>query len=184
MQPPQLPYLVVPVIGPDGAGKSTLVRAVAELTARRAPGTVSPPRPVQMGPHASVVVDVRTPRAVVQLVDFADVHAEDALIGSTRFHAALLVVSALDSVVQRTVTSLGQAQERGVRVAAAVLTKCAAIDDPEMIDLVTMEVGETLNKHLHARGEIPVVGTDAIAALEGVPRWGEAVESLTRIAGG
>ncbi|HEY6458530.1 MAG TPA: hypothetical protein VIY73_00215 [Polyangiaceae bacterium] len=183
MQPSAVPYLVVPVIGPDGAGKSTLVRAMAELSARRFPGSVAPPRPVQMGAHASTVVDIRTPGAVVQLVDFADIRAEDALLGSTRFHAALLVVSAIDSVVPRTLDSLAGARERGIRIAAAVLTRCREVADEELVDLVTMEIGEMLAKHLHARGEIPVVAVDAMGALEGVPRWGEAVAGLVRAVG-
>jgi elongation factor Tu len=141
------------------------------------------PRQVRIGAHASTAVDVRLPSAVVELVYFDDARAEAALIGSAPFHAAVLVVSGVDSVQPGTWDSIMQAREKGVRFALAVVTRCGEVEDPELVDLVKLEVGELLQKHLGDTAEIPVMGVDAQRAMAGAPPWAEAMGAVLRVLG-
>jgi hypothetical protein len=185
VQPSGLPFRVVPFVGAPGAGKALLVRALAGHAARWDATSVSMPRQVRIGAHASTAVDVRLPGAVVELVYFDDARAEAALIGSAPFHAAVLVVSGVDSIQPGTWDSIMQTREKGVRFALAVVTRCGEVEDPELLDLVKLEVGETLQKHLgRDGGEIPVIGVDAHQAMAGMPQWGESMGSVLRVLGG
>jgi energy-coupling factor transporter ATP-binding protein EcfA2 len=159
-----LPYAVVPLIGPDGAGKSTLWRAMGSVASQYEG------RAIQMDGHSSSVFDIPGSRRVLQLVDFANDGAEQALLARSRPHGAVLVVSGVDSVVPGTVSSLQFAQELHITILAVALTKCDLLDDPEMLDLVTMEVRELLHKYRQRGDDIPVVPSPRIGSR---PREGE-----------
>ena len=171
-------YTVVPVIGPDGVGKTTLVQALGVYLQRR-DGLPAPPlRAVPVSGVTVTVLDARTPSGVLQFVDFPDDAAEDALLGSSRVQGALLAVSALESVMEGTVRSLRHARELGIPRVAVALTKCDAVEDPEMLDLVTMEVRETVNKHEYEGDAVPVGQVAAAAALAGDERRMMALAAL------
>jgi len=181
-------YTVVPLIGPDGVGKTTLLQALG-LHLQRRDGLPAPPlRAVQASGFTVTVLETRTPASVFQMVDFPDAAAEDALLGSTPVQGALLVVSALESVMPGTVRSLRHARELGIPRVAVALTKCDAVEDAEMLDFITMETRETVNKHEYEGESVPVGCVAALAALavlagderrrmalaellEGVQRW-------------
>jgi elongation factor Tu len=147
-------YTVVPLLGPDGVGKTSLLQALGAYVQRRDGLYVPPLRAVQN----ATVLDVRTARGVFQHVDFASAAAEDALLGSSPFQGAVLVVSAADGVMPGTVRSLAHAREVGIPRVAVALTHCDTAADPELIDLVTMELRELLSKHEYAgeRDDAPV----------------------------
>jgi Elongation factor Tu GTP binding domain len=136
-------YTVVPFIGPDGVGKSSLVQALGNYVQRRDGLPVPPLRAVQ----GATVLDVRTARGFFQCVDFQSAEAEETLLRPSTFQGALLVVSASDGVLPGTVRSLQHARAAGIPRLAVALTKCDIVEDPEMLDLVEMEVRELLNKH-------------------------------------
>jgi hypothetical protein len=69
----------------------------------------------------------------------------------------VLVVSALDSVQAGTGESLTSARGAGIVRVAVALTKCDLVEDPELLDLVTMEVREMLNKNECSGDAAPVV---------------------------
>ena len=141
---------LIAVIGPDGAGKSTLVQDVAHVA-------FNAPRAVQVNGRTATVLDVRTPSRMLELVDFADMETQTALLGASRFAGAVLVVSALDSLMPGHQASMQHARQLGIPVAAVALTKCDLVDDEEMTELVEMEVRELLNKYGLPGDGIPVV---------------------------
>jgi elongation factor Tu len=178
-------YVVVPFIGPDGAGKTTLLRALGGYLQRR-DGLAAPPlREVQASGSPATVLDARIARGFLQHVDFPSAEAEDALLGATPFQGAVLVVSATDGVLPGTLRSLTHAREVGIPRVVVALTKCDLVEDPELLDLVTMEIREQLRKREYGGDAAPVVpvsglppergGERALAGLAGlldaVDRW-------------
>jgi translation elongation factor EF-Tu-like GTPase len=143
-------YVVHPLIGADGAGKSTLMQGLASAAGSYA-------RPVNVDGFSAHVVDVQGASAVHQFVDFADAMTERSLFPSSRATGAILVVSALDSVLPGTRDSLVQAQQCGIAIAAVALTKFDQVEDVELADLVTMEIRELVNKYGSNGDLVPVV---------------------------
>ena len=136
-------YTVVPFLGPDGVGKTSLVQALGSYVQRR-DGLPAPPLRAVQG---ATVLDVRTSRGFFQCVDFQSAEAAETLLRPSAFQGALLVVSASDGVLPGTVRALRQARAAGISRLALALTKCDIVEDPEMLDLVEMETRELLSKH-------------------------------------
>jgi GTPase Era involved in 16S rRNA processing len=144
-------YSVVALIGPDGAGKSTLQQDVA----RSDPRVTA--RPVQVAGRNAFVIDVPVPGRVVQLVDFQDAEAQAVLLSASPFAGVVLVVSAMDSLLPGHRTSIEQVHERHMPLLAVALTKCDVIEDEEMLDLVEMEIREFANKYKFPGDALPIV---------------------------
>ena len=177
---------VVPVIGADGAGKTTLHGALAAHVAHRDGLSGPPVRGVAVGAVVATVLDVRMPSCYLQLVDFPNIMAQQQLLGTAPCSAALLVVSALDSVVPGTRSSVARARELGIPSVVVALTRCEMVADPEMLDLVQMEIREMLERHEYPGATAPVlaVSTSMVHPRHGSPvvpagQLLDAVASLT-----
>ena len=144
-------YAVVPIIGCDGAGKTTLAQAIATRASVE-------PRPIVVDGWKATAIDVQGPSAVYQFIDFANFETQQSLLAPSRFRGAVLVVSGPDSVLPQTRDSLVRAQQCGIPILAAALTKCDALDDEEMLDLVSMEVSELMSKY-GGFGDRPIIRT-------------------------
>jgi len=144
---------VVALVGPDGCGKSTVLQDVARADPR------SMPRQVQVAGRYATVMDLATPRGMVQLVDFADAQTQGTLMNASPPGSVILVVSAVDSLLPGHRDSLEQAGHRHIPLRAVVLTKVDMIEDEEMLDLVEMEIRELANKHRHQGDTMPIVRT-------------------------
>jgi GTPase SAR1 family protein len=166
-------YTVVAVLGPDGVGKTSLVRSLGHYVGRR-DGLPAPP--LRAVPNATVL-DARAPYGVFQLVDFVDAAAEEAMLAPSQFQGALLVVDATMSVMPGTVRSITHAREVHIPRMAAALTKCDLVEDQEMLDLVTMEVRELLLKNGYG-GERDDTLVGAISALAGEGRGARTTVAL------
>jgi len=169
---------IVPLIGPDGAGKTSLLQALGGHVQRRGGLPAPPLRAVQVSGATATVLDAQTLRGVLQVVDFPSAVVEEALLGATPFQGAVLVVSATDSVLPGTLRSLTHAREVGIRQIAVALTKCDLVEDSELLDLVTMEVREVLKKHECDGDNAPVVCVAAVPTERGGHRWATASGEL------
>jgi translation elongation factor EF-Tu-like GTPase len=182
MSPGMFPRVaVVPFLGADGAGKTSLHRALAGIVGGRE-GLASPPLRVvpvayATGYATATLLDVRVSSGYLQLVDFPSAQAEESLLGAAPAAGALIVVSATDGVQPATVRSLQHARELGVARMAVALTKCDLVSDVELIDLVTMEIREHLNK-IGYGSDVPVLAVSAMAPMGGDGGSMVAVESV------
>jgi elongation factor Tu len=91
---------------------------------------------------------------------------------------AILVVSALDSVMPQTREHVLLARQVGLNHLVVFLNKCDAVDDPEMLDLVEMEVRELLSKYKFDGDNAPVIRGASLPALQGDPKWEKSIEEL------
>jgi len=177
MSNPQAPYAVVPSMGPDGVGKTTLAGALAHSLYARAPATVTPPRSVQVSGMNVGVFEFRTARRLYQYVDFENAEVEARLLASSPVAGGVLLVSAQDGIVRATDESLKRAREAGVPRLVGVLSKCDAVDDPEMLDLVEMTLRDRMQRYEYPESS-PVVRVSAAGAMRGDPRWRDCLPRL------
>src|SRR5438270_2275184 len=114
-------------------------------------------------------VEYETPKRHYAHVDcpgHAD-YVKNMITGAAQMDGAILVVSALDSVMPQTREHVLLARQVGLNHLVVFLNKCDAVDDVEMLDLVEMEVRELLNKYKFDGDNAPVIKVAAFPALNG-----------------
>ena len=105
-------------------------------------------------------------------------YIKNMITGAAQMDGAILVVSALDSVMPQTREHVLLARQVGLTHLVVVLNKCDAVDDPEMLDLVEMEVRELLSKYKFDGDNAPVVRGASLPALNGDPKWEATIGNL------
>ncbi len=105
-------------------------------------------------------------------------YIKNMITGAAQMDGAILVVSALDSVMPQTREHVLLARQVGLNQIVVFLNKCDAVDDPEMLDLVEMEVRELLNKYQFNGDNAPIIRGAALPALQGDAKWEESIGKL------
>jgi elongation factor Tu len=105
-------------------------------------------------------------------------YIKNMITGAAQMDGAVLVVSALDSVMPQTREHVLLAHQVGLNHMVVFLNKCDAVDDPEMLDLVEMEVRELLTRQKFDGDNVKVIRGAALPALNGDPRWERSIEEL------
>src|SRR5713101_4412710 len=105
-------------------------------------------------------------------------YIKNMITGAAQMDGAVLVVSALDSVMPQTREHVLLARQVGLNHMVVFLNKCDAVDDPEMLDLVDMEVRELLNKYKFDGDGATVVRGAALPALNGDAKWEATITEL------
>jgi elongation factor Tu len=105
-------------------------------------------------------------------------YIKNMITGAAQMDGAILVVSALDSVMPQTREHVLLARQVGLNHLVVFLNKCDAVDDPEMLDLVEMEVRELLTKQKFDGDNAPVIRGASLPALQGDPKWEKSIEEL------
>ncbi|MCB0907780.1 MAG: elongation factor Tu, partial [Nocardioidaceae bacterium] len=100
------------------------------------------------------------------------------ITGAAQVDAAILVVSAADGAMPQTREHVLLARRVGVPHLVVALNKADAVEDPELLDLVELELRELLTLHGFPGDEVPVVPVSALRALDGDPQWTESVRRL------
>jgi elongation factor Tu len=91
------------------------------------------------------------------------------ITGAAQMDGAILVVSAADGPMPQTREHILLARQVGVPYIVVFMNKCDAVDDPELLDLVELEVRELLSKYEFPGDQIPIIRGSALKALEGDP---------------
>jgi elongation factor Tu len=94
-------------------------------------------------------------------------YIKNMITGAAQMDGAILVVSAADGPMPQTREHILLARQVGVPAIVVALNKVDAVDDPELLDLVELEVRELLNQYEFPGDEIPVMRVSALKAMEG-----------------
>ncbi|MEV6410219.1 elongation factor Tu [Kribbella sp. NPDC051718] len=184
------PHLNIGTMGHVDHGKTTLTAAITKVLAERYPnlnsfvafdGIDRAPEEVQRGITINIShVEYETANrhyAHVDMPGHAD-YVKNMITGAAQVDAAILVVSAQDGAMPQTREHVLLARRVGVPYLVVALNKADAVDDPELLDLVELEVRELLSEYGFPGDEVPVVRVSGLRALEGDPEWMKAVGDL------
>ena len=181
------PHLNIGTMGHVDHGKTTLTAAITKVLAERGTGTFVPFDRIDRAPEealrgititiAHVEYETATRHyAHIDMPGHAD-YVKNMITGAAQLDGAILVVSALDGVMPQTAEHVLLARQVGVRHIVVALNKADG-SDPELTDLVELEVRELLAAHGFAGDVLPVVRVSGLRALAGEPRWTAAIEAL------
>ncbi|MFC8198397.1 elongation factor Tu [Streptomyces sp. NPDC060006] len=185
------PHLNIGTMGHVDHGKTTLTAAITKVLAERGSGTFVPFDRIDRAPeeaargitiniaHVEYETDTRH-YAHVDMPGHAD-YVKNMVTGAAQLDGAILVVSALDGIMPQTAEHVLLARQVGVDHIVVALNKADAVDDGEdtvLADLVELEVRELLTAHGYGGDSVPVVRVSGLRALEGDPRWTEAIGAL------
>jgi elongation factor Tu len=177
------PHLNVGTIGHIDHGKTTLTAAISKVLADQGvSGTEvrdfnsidNAPEERQRGitintSHVEYETENRH-YAHVDCPGHAD-YIKNMITGAAQMDGAILVVSAADGPMPQTREHILLARQVEVPSIVVALNKADMVDDPELLELVEMEVRELLSNYEFPGDEIPVVQVSALKALEGDPEW-------------
>jgi elongation factor Tu len=105
-------------------------------------------------------------------------YVKNMITGAAQMDGGILVVAATDGPMPQTREHILLARQVGVPYLVVFLNKVDAVDDPELLDLVELEVRELLSSYGFPGDEIPVVRGSALKALEGDPEWEAKIDEL------
>jgi len=105
-------------------------------------------------------------------------YIKNMITGAAQMDGAILVVSALDSVMPQTREHVLLARQVGLNHLVVFLNKCDAVEDADMLDLVEMEVRELLNKYKFNGDTAKVIRGAALPALNGEAQWEAKIQEL------
>jgi len=171
------PHVNVGTIGHIDHGKTTLTAAITKRQAALNMGQFVPFDQIDKAPEEkargitinTAHVEYETPKRHYAHVDcpgHAD-YIKNMITGAAQMDGAIVVVAATDGPMPQTREHILLARQVGVPFIVVYMNKCDAVDDPELLDLVELEVRELLSKYEFPGDEIPVIRGSALQALEG-----------------
>src|SRR5262249_25054576 len=105
-------------------------------------------------------------------------YVKNMITGAAQMNGAILVVSAADGARPQTRELVLLARQVGVPYIVVALNKCDMVDDPELLDLVELEVRELLSSYEFPGDDVPVIQVSALKALEGDETWASKIDEL------
>jgi translation elongation factor TU len=182
------PHLNIGTMGHVDHGKTTLTAAITRVLADRGLARAVPFDGIDRAPEerdrgitiniAHVEYETATRHyAHIDMPGHAD-YVKNMITGAAQIDGAVLVVSAQDGAMPQTREHVVLARQVGVEHIVVALNKSDMIDDPELLDLVELELRDLLSEYGFPAAEIPVVRVSALRALEGDPRWVARIDDL------
>jgi elongation factor Tu len=183
------PHINVGTIGHIDHGKTTLTAAMTRVLAKANPKVKfrsfdsidNAPEEKARGITIAIAhVEYETGKRHYAHVDcpgHAD-YIKNMITGAAQMDGAILVVAATDGPMPQTREHILLARQVGVPYIVVALNKVDAVDDPELLDLVELEVRDLLTKYEFPGDEIPVVRVSALGALNGEAQWEKGVMEL------
>ncbi len=171
------PHVNIGTIGHVDHGKTTLTAAITKVLAETGGATFKDYASIDAAPEErargitinTAHVEYETAARHYAHVDcpgHAD-YVKNMITGAAQMDGAILVVSAADGPMPQTREHILLAYNVGVPALVVYLNKVDQVDDPELLELVELEVRELLTKYNFPGDEIPIVKGSALAALEG-----------------
>jgi elongation factor Tu len=182
------PHVNVGTIGHIDHGKTTLTSAITKVLAERKLAKYIEFGQIDKAPEerergitiAIAHVEYETEKRHYAHVDcpgHAD-YIKNMITGAAQMDGAILVVAATDGPMPQTREHILLARQVGVPAIVVYMNKCDAVDDPELLELVELEVRELLTKYEFPGDETPIIRGSALKALEGDPDWTKSIDEL------
>jgi elongation factor Tu len=170
------PHCNVGTIGHVDHGKTTLTAAITKILAKTGGATFTAYDQIDKAPEekargitiATAHVEYETGKRHYAHVDcpgHAD-YVKNMITGAAQMDGAILVVSAADGPMPQTREHILLARQVGVPALVVYLNKIDMVDDPELIELVEMELRELLSSYQFPGDDIPIIKGSALCALE------------------
>src|SRR5450759_167315 len=183
------PHINIGTIGHIDHGKTTLTSAITKVLQEQGLNTTfrsfdsidNAPEERQRGITINTAhVEYETPNRHYAHVDcpgHAD-YIKNMITGAAQMDGAILVVSAADGPMPQTREHILLARQVEVPYIVVALNKADMVDDPELLELVEIEVRDLLTKFEFPGDDIPVITLSALKALEGEPEWTPKITEL------
>ncbi|MDR1198814.1 MAG: elongation factor Tu [Prevotellaceae bacterium] len=182
------PHVNVGTIGHVDHGKTTLTAAITMVLAKKGLSAVMTFDQIDNAPEEkergitinTAHVEYQTAARHYAHVDcpgHAD-YVKNMVTGAAQMDGAILVVAATDGPMPQTNEHVLLARQVNVPKIVVFLNKCDMVDDPEMLDLVEMEVRDLLSKYNYDGDNAPVIRGSALGGLNGDPKWEEKILEL------
>ena len=170
------PHCNIGTIGHVDHGKTSLTAAITKVLAKSGGATFTAYDQIDKAPEerergitiSTAHVEYETDNRHYAHVDcpgHAD-YVKNMITGAAQMDGAILVVSAADGPMPQTREHILLARQVGVPALVVFMNKCDMVDDPELLDLVELEVRELLKSYQFPGDDIPVVRGSALMALE------------------
>ena len=182
------PHCNIGTIGHVDHGKTTLTAAITKVLAERVPGNEKvdfenidkAPEERERGITISTThVEYQTEKRHYAHVDcpgHAD-YVKNMITGAAQMDGAILVVAATDGVMAQTKEHILLSRQVGVPYIVVFMNKCDMVDDPELLELVEMEITEQLEEYDFT--DCPIIKGSALKALEDpMGEWGDKIMEL------
>jgi elongation factor Tu len=188
------PHVNVGTIGHVDHGKTTLTAALTKVSADKGWGTkyisydeVAKASAAQGRRDPTKILTIATSHveyetskrhyAHVDCPGHAD-YVKNMITGAAQMDGAILVVSAVDGPMPQTREHVLLARQVNVPSMVVFLNKCDLVDDPELLDLVELEVRELLSAQQFPGDDTPVIRGSAIKAIQGEQAWVDKIVEL------
>ena len=182
------PHCNIGTIGHVDHGKTSLTAAITKVLAESGGASFTAYDQIDKAPEekargitiSTAHVEYETAARHYAHVDcpgHAD-YVKNMITGAAQMDGAILVVSAADGPMPQTREHILLARQVGVPALVVFLNKVDQVDDPELLELVEMEVRELLSSYEFPGDDIPIVRVSALKALEGDEKWADSIVEL------
>ena len=183
-----LEHVNIGTIGHVDHGKTTLTAAITKVLAEKGQAEFKAYDQIDGAPEEkergitinTAHVEYKTAKRHYAHVDcpgHAD-YVKNMITGAAQMDGAILVVAATDGPMPQTREHILLARQVGVPYIVVFLNKCDMVDDPELIDLVEMEVRELLSEYGFDGDNAPIIRGSALQALNGDPKYVAKIDEL------
>ena len=182
------PHVNVGTIGHVDHGKTTLTAAISKCLAGKNGNQAVDFANIDKAPeerergitintaHVEYSTDARH-YAHVDCPGHAD-YVKNMITGAAQMDGAILVIAATDGPMAQTREHILLARQVGVPKIVVFMNKCDMVDDPELLDLVEMEIRDLLNEYDFDGDNTPIIRGSALKALEGDANWVSKIDEL------
>jgi len=182
------PHVNIGTIGHVDHGKTTLTAAISKRQSEKGMGQFKDYSQIDGTPEeqargitiTTAHIEYETDKRHYAHVDcpgHAD-YVKNMITGAAQMDGAILVIAATDGAMAQTREHILLAHQVGVPRIVVFINKCDMVDDPEMLELIEMDVRELLTKYGYDGDNTPFVYGSALKALEGDPKYVEKIDEL------
>ncbi len=184
------PHVNIGTIGHVDHGKTTLTAAISKVLSEKGFADMRDFSSIDNAPEEKergITINTSHIEYATENRHYAHVdcpgHADyvkNMVTGAAQMDGAIIVVAATDGPMPQTREHILLSRQVGVPALVVFMNKVDLVDDPELLELVEMEIRELLSDYDFPGDDIPVIQGSALGALNGEPKWVEKVEELMK----